>query len=246
MTESETYWLRLVDELVGITEPLRGGSGDLRDEPAWVNKLTFELFNMVTPKIQLRAGIKPTPDKIGVTMGSHLVQMAQAEAMSNLPKPTTERGLSAFRMGARLATPPGGFDFEAAQQNLTVVRDKVCSTIMRILKERPLQEASEFFRGFSRGLKQSANTLVPQIVNGIPQFTVKQLERLGTMMVYTLARHHWREIDELQTSQQAFEWFEKRLPQPFLGNDPERIRKMFYRVGKRFKSPGRPKKGTRS
>jgi hypothetical protein len=46
MTESEVYWLRLVDELVAITRPLRGDSA-LEDEPAWVNKITAELCNMI-------------------------------------------------------------------------------------------------------------------------------------------------------------------------------------------------------
>jgi hypothetical protein len=62
--------------------------------------------------MQLRAGMKPTPDKVGVIMGSHLVQMAQAEALSKLPKPTTEPGLAAFNMGIRLGMPVGGFDLE--------------------------------------------------------------------------------------------------------------------------------------
>jgi hypothetical protein len=65
------------------------------------------------------------------------------------------------------------------------------------------------------------------------------------LIVYTVARHNWRELDALKTSQEAFQWFEKRIPAELLGNDPERIRKMFYRVGKRFKAPGRPSKGDR-
>jgi hypothetical protein len=103
MTESEFYWFRLFDELVAITRPLRGDSA-LEDEPAWVVKITAELCNMITPKMQLRAGMKPTPDKVGVIMGSHLVQMAQAEALSKLPKPTTQPGLAALNMGTRLGT----------------------------------------------------------------------------------------------------------------------------------------------
>jgi len=62
MTESESYWLSLVDDLVSITQPLRGGS-ELENEPAWVNKLTYEFINMITPKMQLRAGARPTQTK---------------------------------------------------------------------------------------------------------------------------------------------------------------------------------------
>jgi hypothetical protein len=245
MTESESYWLRLVDELAAVTQPLRGSSGDLENEPLWVDKLTCELFNMVTPKMQLRAGMKPTPDKIGVMIGSHFVQMAQAEAFSELPRPTTEPGSSALGIGLKLASLPAGFDVEAARQKIPAARDKICSVVVRILRERPLQEASEFYRGFSRGLNQNPKALVPQVVNGVPQFTGKQLARLRTIMVYILARHNWRDIDQLETSQQAFEWFEKRLPAQILGNDPERIRKMFYRVDKQFKKPGRLRKRDR-
>jgi len=147
-------------------------------------------------------------------------------------------------MGMRLGTPPGGFDIEGALQNIPGVRDKICSTITRVLKDRSLQEAAEFFRGFSRGLTQNERSLVPNIKDGRLQYTPKQFELMRRIIVYLLARHNWRELDELETSQQAFEWFERRLPGRILGNDPERIRKMFYRVGKRFKKPGRPEKGT--
>ena len=177
-------------------------------------------------------------------MGSHWVQMAQAVILSKSPKPATEAGLAAFNMGVRLGTPPGGFDVEAVYQKLPAVRDKICSTIMRVLKDRSLQEAAEFFRGLSRGLSQNERSLVPGFKDGRLQYTPKQFELMRRIVVYLLARHNWRELDQLETSQQAFEWFEKRLPEPILGNDPERIRKMFYRVGKRFKKPGRPEKGT--
>jgi hypothetical protein len=243
MTESEAYWLGLVRDLVAITKPLRGGSV-LENEPAWVNKLTLELLNMITPKMQLRAGVRPTPGNVGAMMGSHFVQIAQTEASFKLPKPATEAGLAAFNMGVRLGTPPGGFDVENVRQHVPAVRDKICSTIPRILKDRPLREAAEFFRGLSRGLSQSDRSLIPDIKDGRLQYSPKQFELIRRVVVYTVARHNWRELDRLETSQEAFEWFEKRLPEPILGNDPERIRKMFYRVGKRFKKPGRPKKGT--
>jgi len=115
---------------------------------------------------------------------------------------------------------------------------------MRVLKDRSLREAAEFFRGLSRGLSQNERSLVPELKDGRLQYTPKQFERMRRIVVYLLARHNWRELDKLETSQEAFQWFEKRLPEQILGNDPERIRKMFYRVGKRFKKPGRPEKGT--
>jgi hypothetical protein len=244
MTESETYWLSVVDNLVSVTQPLRGGY-ELEDEPAWVTKLTCELFNMFTPKIQFRAGMRPTADKVGVIIGSHWVQMAQAAALRELPKPVSERASAAFNTGVRLGTPPGGFDIEAVYQNMPAVRDKIVSSIPGILKDRPLQEAADFFRGLGRGLSQNERSLVPVFKDGRLQYTPKQFELMRRFIVYLLARHNWRELDKLETSQQAFEWFEKRLPEQILGNDPERIRKMFYRVGKRFKKPGRPEKRDR-
>jgi len=59
MTESESYWLSLVDDLVSITQPIRGGS-ELENELAWVNKLTYEFINMITPKMHMNAGARPT------------------------------------------------------------------------------------------------------------------------------------------------------------------------------------------
>ena len=109
-----------------------------------------------------------------------------------------------------------------------------------------MQEAAEFFRGLGRGLSQNERSLVPGFKDGRLQYTAKQFELMRRIVVYLLARHNWRELDQLETSQQAFEWFEKRLPEPILGNDPERIRKMFYRVGKRFRKPGRLRRITAS
>jgi hypothetical protein len=128
---------------------------------------------------------------------------------------------------------------------MPAVRDKIVSVITRILKDRPLQESAEFFRGFSRALSQDERSLVPEFKDGRLQYTPKQFELTRRVTVYLLARHNWRELDKLETSQQAFHWFEKRLPEQILGNDPERIRKMFYRAGKRFKDPGRTRKRDR-
>lgn len=200
MTESEKYWLSLVDDLVSVTQPLRVGS-ELENEPAWVDKLTYELMNMITPKMQLRAGARPTPDKIGAIVGSHWVQMAQAVILSKTPKPATEAGLAAFKLGVRLGTPPGGFDTEAVYQNLPAVREKICSTIMRVLKDRSLQEAAEFFKGLSRALSQNERSLVPEFKDGRLQYTPKQFELMRRIVVYTMARHNWRELDKLETSQ---------------------------------------------
>jgi hypothetical protein len=215
------------------------------DEPAWVEKLTFEIFNMVAPKMQLRGGKRPTPDSIGVMMGSYLVQVGQAKVMAQMPKPTTEAARAAHNLGYQLATPPNFSNgSELMQQHWPRVEQQIQSVIARVIKDRPSSEASEFYRGLGRGLTDKSRSLVPQIEDGQPKYTAKQFELVRRLAVYALARHRWRELDQLNTSQEAFEWFEKRLPAPILGNDPERIRKMFYRVGKRFKEPGRPKKGT--
>jgi hypothetical protein len=132
------------------------------------------------------------------------------------------------------------------QRGMPGVEKQIAETVKKILEQRPVNEQADFFKGFSRGLRQNPRSLMPEIENGKPKFSPKQFETMRRVMVYLIARHHWRELDALETSQQAFEWFEKRLPTEILGNDPERIRKMFYRAGKKFKAPGRPKKGTRS
>lgn len=247
MSGSETYWRNLIDELVAITSPLGGGEKLDSDEPAWVDKLTFEIFNMIAPKMQLRAGKKPTADSAGVMLGSYLVQLGQAKAMAHLPKPTTESARAVYDQAYELATPPDLRNGpELMQRHLPEVERQIESIIGRVLKDRSSRDAAEFYRGFGRGLEDTSRSLMPQIENGRPKYTAKQFELVRRLIVYVLARHRWRELDQLKTSQEAFEWFEKRVPPEFLGNDPERIRKMFYRVGKRFKEPGRPKKGTPS
>ncbi len=246
MTESEAYWLSIIEELEAITGPLRP-AGDLPvDEPQWVLKLTLELLNMLSPKMQLRVGNRPTPDKMGALVGSYLVQLAQSKAHASLPKPQSDAGKSAFAMGLKLATPPGFASnwYEIGRAKIETVEKRVHEVITKILRDRPLPESSEFFRGFSRGLKQNVSALVPTIEHGRPAYTREQFNLIKRVTIYMGARHNWRELDALHTSQQAFDWFTKRVPAPFLGDDPERIRKMFYRVGKQFKAPGRPKKGT--
>jgi len=168
--------------------------------------------------------------------------MEQAAAFRELPKPQAGPLSVAFNMGMRLGTPPEGFDMQAFHQNMPAVRDKIVSTITRILKERPLEEIGESFRGFSRALSQNKRSLIPEFKDGRFRCTPKQFELVRRVNVYLFVRHNWRELDKLETSQQAFEWLEKRLPAEILGNDPERIRKMFYRAGKRFKDPGRARK----
>lgn len=243
--ESEAYWLKIVDDLAAITGPLRGGQELATDEPDWVTKLTCEIFNMVTPKMQLRPGMKPTADKIGAMVGSHMVQIAQAKHFAKIPKPVERVARTAFEMGFNLASPPG-FENGAAlmRENLPAVEDQIRKVVARVLGERPPQEAAKFLKGLSRGLGQNERSLVPEMEDGKPKYNPKQFELMRRVMIYAVARHHWRELDQLKSSQEAFEWFEKRLPAAILGNDPERIRKMFYRVDKRFKEPGRPKKGT--
>ena len=246
MMEAEKYWRGLVEKLEAVTARLRPGGVTMDDEPRWVDRLTWELANMISPKLQLRAGIEPTPDKIGVMIGCHLTQMAQARMQAALPKPQTEAGRIGFEMGQKLGTPPGidpGW-YGAALKQFGEVEELTREVIKKILVDRPLTEATEFFRGLSRGLKDNRNSLVPVMENGRPTYSDRQFELLRRVMVYTVARHNWRELDKLETSQQAFEWFSRRVPGELLGDDPERIRKMFYRVGKRFKTPGRPKKGT--
>jgi hypothetical protein len=247
MTDSEKYWLALIDELHAATAPLRGDGPIPSKVPPWVDKLTFEVLNMITPKLQLRPGIKPTADKIGVMIGSHLIHIAQGKSMAAIPMPTAPEARAAMERGIRLATPPEGMvPIKVGMSKLPEIERKVHAVIGRVLSDRPLDEAAEFFKGLSRGLRQNARSIIPDSVCGRPQFSPKQFELLRRLIVYTVARHNWRELDVLKTSQEAFHWFERRIPAEILGNDPERIRKMFYRVGKRFKDPGRPKKGTRS
>src|SRR5262245_31245792 len=183
MNESEAYWLSFVDRLVDVTEPFRGGH-ELADEPAWVTKLTCELLNMITPKMQLRPGVRPSANKVGALVGSHWVQMVQAVGLRETPKPRTEPALAAFNLGMRLGTPPEGFDVEAIYQNVQAVRDKIVSIITQILKDRPLKESSEFFRGLSRGLSQNERSLTPEFKDGRLQYTPKQFELMRRVTVY--------------------------------------------------------------
>ena len=208
--------------------------------PKWVEKLFLQLMNLAMPKIRLRPGMKPTPDKIGVFIGSELVQIEHAKAMMALPPPQTEAQRAGFAKGISLLPDPEIFTALKASNGVSEMEPRVKNIISRVLNERPLNDVSEFFRGFARGLKRSNDSLLPKIVDGKASYTPKQFEKIRTLMIYSVAAQRWQQIDSQQTSREAYDFLAKFLPPEILGFDPERIRKMFYRLGKKFKDGGRP------
>jgi hypothetical protein len=58
--------------------------------------------------------------------------------------------------------------------------------------------------------------------------------------VYGVTLMNWQAIDKLTSSKKAYDFLCKLLSVEMVGDDPERIRRMFGRVGKQFKRPGRP------
>jgi hypothetical protein len=72
--------------------------------------------------------------------------------------------------------------------------------------------------------------------------TAAEKKRLNTLAVYGVALTNWRKLDILKTSRKAYDFLVKLLSVDVVGHDPERIRRMFGRLGKQFGPPGRPPK----
>jgi hypothetical protein len=130
---------------------------------------------------------------------------------------------------------------ERLPNQMPVVQQALANVIHRVLG-RPVEEREKFFLAMGRGLKQPKSVLLPEIVNGQPQITAAQLKRLRTVSVYWVTLMNWQAIDELSSSKQAYEFLRKLMPVELVGHDPERIRRMFSRSGKRFRQPGQPAK----
>jgi hypothetical protein len=60
----------------------------------------------------------------------------------------------------------------------------------RVLRDRPLSESADFFKGFSRGLRAPVNPLVPKVVDGKPVFTPRQFKLMSTLVIYSAIVNH--------------------------------------------------------
>lgn len=233
--------MELFEEFGPLTEPMCDEIPDLAmDVPKWVSKLQFQMVNLVAPKLQVKAGMKMNPDRLGVFVGFNLFHCTQTAAMLEVPKPPEGPRLEAFMSGAKLMGGAGIFGREDNVKRLQDLERGLRRIVARVLDERPLAEAVPFFKGFTRGIQGTGIGLVPRIVDGVPQYTPRQMQTMSTMMIYMVILRDWKVIDSLETSMEAYEYLSKRIPPEILGFDAERIRALFHRFGKTFKAPGRP------
>jgi hypothetical protein len=228
VTESETFWTSILDDLDDPTSDVLDPTEIFGDGPAWVTKLGGELMNMLTPRLQLRLGDKATPEKVGALVGSSLTLMDGAVAVEEVPGAE-----GAFNLLSQLL---GGFDVLGAVRHLPKRRERfrVASrrAIARVL-DRPNDERYRFFHAIAR-------TIRPAKVSTDGAGTSSQKRRLNTVVVYGVTLMNWQAIEKLSSSKEAYDLLCKLLPVEIVGHDPERIRRMFERLGKRFKAPGRP------
>jgi hypothetical protein len=236
MTESEEFWISVLD-LLDDDEPLdpKLDPNEItsEDAPAWVTKLAAEVLTMVMPPIQLRIGDRPTPEKVGALIGNHL---ALSETVMDGSSPLSA-GFQALLQSAKPLL--GGFDGVAAVQEMAERRPRAQKALVRVIAkvlERPDGERYGFFRAFTRGIRPA------KISSESRPLTAAEKKRLNTLAVYGVALTNWRKLDRLKTSREAYDFLVKLLSVDVVGHDPERIRRMFARVGKRFGAPGRPSK----
>lgn len=236
MTESEQFWISVLD-LLDDDEPLdpKLDPNEITGEegPAWVTKLAAEVLTILMPPIQLRIGDRPTPEKVGALIGNHLA-LTEIVMAGSAP---VNAGFQALLQSAKPLL--GGFDGVAAVHEMAERRPRAQKALVRVIAkvlERPDEERYRFFRAFTRGIR-------PEKVSSEPRpVTAAEKKRLNTLTVYGVALMNWRKLDILKTSKEAYDFLVKLLSVDVVGHDPERIRRMFGRLGKQFGPPGRPPK----
>jgi hypothetical protein len=220
--------MSILDELDDPTSEVLDPTEVFGDGPAWVTKLGIELMTMLTPRLQMRVGDRATPEKVGALVGSSLTLMKGAT--TTVERPEAQEALKLFRDLL------GGFDVLEAAKRLPQRRERFrvafVRSIGRIL-ERPNEEQYGFFHAIARAMRPCKRSTHGAL-------TASEKRQLNTIAVYGVTLMNWRAIDKLKSSKQAYDFLCKLLSVEIVGHDPERIRRMFGRLGKQFKTPGRP------
>jgi hypothetical protein len=232
MNDSQAFWRSIADEMGDEdVPPAFDPSGIGEETPGWVTKLGVEVMTMVMPRIQLRVGDSATPENVGAVMGNMLMM---TETIS---------GLSAMsaRFRAHLQNSKkflNGFDAALASQELPKLgarRRQVMTEAIEKILDRPADERFRFFRAFTRGIQPE------QLNEKEASLSPSDVRMLNTLTVYGTALMNWQDLEELETSKQAYDFLVNLLSVDVVGHDPERIRRMFGRLGKKFSQPGRPR-----
>jgi hypothetical protein len=184
---------------------------------------------MLMPRVQLHVGDRATPEKVGALVGSTLLLMETWTAGAKADPPKKE----ALKLSNALM---GGFDLLGAVKLLPERRERFrvafIGAIGKIF-DRPNEERFRFFHAIGRATRTDRRSTDAAL-------TATKERRLNTIAVYGVTLMNWPAIDKLRSSKQAYEFLCRLLPVEIVGHDPERIRRMFSRVGKTFRQPGRP------
>jgi hypothetical protein len=229
VSESEKFWLSVIDDFDGSTSVLPDDSAEIFEgAPSWVTKLAAELMTMLTPRLQLRVGDRATPEKVGRLVGSGLTLIEKSAEVIQGPA-----GETALKSASRVL---GGFDVVRAARCLPQQREMFRASLMRTvgrILDRPEDERCRFFKAIAQAIQPRKRT-----TNYVLSETQKR--QRNTISVYGVTLMNWQKFDRLTSSRQAYDTLCKILPVEIVGHDAERIRRMFSRLGKTFRQPGRP------
>ena len=184
---------------------------------------------MLMPRVQLRVGDRATPEKIGALVGSNLTLVEASTAAVRQ---------SALEQALKLFSPLlGGFDVLRGAKLLPQRNERFRAALMqsmgRIL-DRPNDERYRFFRAMTRSMRPAKSS-----TDAAP--TANEKRRLNTIAVYGVTLMNWQTIDKMRSSKEAYDFLCYLLSVEVVGHDAERTRRMFGRLGKTFRQPGRPR-----
>lgn len=198
----------------------------LEGYPAWVirsaNKVTHALFPMIYE-------IEDARIKRAYYLGAAYGMMRGGELKlasalpAGLPEATEEQSKAAWKLlfgaDSESFTPsPSG----------SLIPVEITSEIHRIEAELDLHELAEFHQGFADAIRMIAG----------------ENKSTETTQVYSFMVTYWRHVDKLPTAESLHTIIRQVHGANVAGADPKRIAQMCLRVGKTFRSPGRPRKTT--
>jgi hypothetical protein len=230
LTESE--WIRgVIDQYEQVQSSAPGPVGVEEDWPDWVVKLLAGMMNVSHPGLNLRGAKKWRAKDLGRFLGRQfaLGAVVQGELPSTTNFTTEAAKLAAaFPSIAALSCLQDKHAQDMEQGRLAFrqfIKELVTSAC-----DRPLSEASEFFKAFG-----GAAAVAPD------DFDSERLVGVGERIAFVMFVH-WREIAEFESVAQLHQFLSHVVAPAGIIIEFKRIEKLCQRIGLKVKARGRPRK----
>ncbi len=209
--------------------------------PAWVRNVLQELLQQSHPAISLKKFGAVTPEKLGILLGQQCanafamgenfsqpqadpkaVEAAMERLKQNQHLPAVNRLLGALRLLEGL-----GSHLSARIQWLEMLSNDACK---EALAQSSHEEASAFFRGFSKGIARK----------GMDKFS--PVRSTTATEIYQKLFCCWGEVSQLKSVSELRSLLIQTGVKEQMLRDPKRLEKICERIGLKLRGRGRPRK----